>query len=126
MKPKFSSPLAWEQAQVLMQPAYIRILDNIRKCLEESNWKERYEEVQTPLPGYQLCLTRSEREVKINLWELCFRVCFEDYNRPAHTDESEVEVKIDTSLFDEEGDLDWRRIDDKARQVVEQVFAQLS
>lgn len=126
MKPKFSSPLAWEQAQVLMQPVYIRVLDNIRKFLEESSWKERYEEVQTPLPGYQLCLTRNEHEVKVNLWDLCFRVCFEDYNPQAQTNESEVEVQIDTSLFDESGEIDWQQIDDKARQEVEQIFAQLS
>ncbi len=32
MKPTFKNRLAWEQAQILMQPAMLRVVDNIRKC----------------------------------------------------------------------------------------------
>ena len=36
MNPKFKDIIAWEQAQLLMQPAFIRVLDNLRKQLELS------------------------------------------------------------------------------------------
>ena len=45
MKPKFKTIQAWEQAQVLMQPAFIRVIDNIRKELEVSAWQGSF-----PLP----------------------------------------------------------------------------
>jgi len=31
--PKFSNITSWEQAELLMQPAFIRIIDHIRKQL---------------------------------------------------------------------------------------------
>ncbi|NEP19068.1 MAG: hypothetical protein F6J97_19585, partial [Leptolyngbya sp. SIO4C1] len=42
--PLFSTPLARRQVEVLMQPALIRIIDNIRKQLDVSNWKGQYED----------------------------------------------------------------------------------
>ena len=59
MKPKFKNKQAWEQAQLLMQPAFIRVIDNLRKQLEQSSWKGTYQEIITPYPGYQLRLTSS-------------------------------------------------------------------
>ena len=55
MKPTFKNTLAWEQAQVLMQPAMLRVVDNIRKEIENSHWKGTYKEVTAPIPGYHLC-----------------------------------------------------------------------
>ena len=40
--PKFASELDWQRAQHLMQPALIRIIDNIRKQLDVSEWQGSY------------------------------------------------------------------------------------
>ncbi|ERN41305.1 hypothetical protein KR51_00021060 [Rubidibacter lacunae KORDI 51-2] len=127
MKPKFADAEAWEQAQLLLQPAYIRLLDNLRKQLEGSSWKESYRKVDFPIPGYELCLGRGGREIAVNLWDLCFKVCFRAYPPLFADDDAEyVEVEIDTNLFDPEtGNVDWQRLDTKAQVRVEEVFARL-
>jgi len=126
MIPKIKDSLAWEQTQQLMQPAYIRVVDNLRKALEDSAWRESYQEVATPLPGYELCLSFQEQAVKINLWELCFEVCFQDYQRGSVPLDSELNVEVDTSLLNPEtGEVNWEKLDNKARTKVEQIFANL-
>lgn len=42
--PQFATDLARQQAQTLMQPALIRVIDNIRKQLDASRWQGRYED----------------------------------------------------------------------------------
>jgi len=130
MKPKFKTILAWEQAQILMQPAFIRILDNLRKELEQSKWKGTYKEVTEPLPGYHLCLTNQDRSVEIDIWELCYQVCFRDYKLPlqhffSSDDDTSCEVEIDTRLLDETGKIDWHLLEAKAQQLVREIFANL-
>ena len=45
MKPSFATPADWERTNELMQPAFIRLLDNIRKLTDElSSWKTGFEE----------------------------------------------------------------------------------
>jgi len=125
MKPQFTDTLAWQQAELLMQPAYIRILDHIRKQLELSSWKATYQEVQTPFPGYLLVLQHKDHQVSVDLWDLCFQVCFRNYSH-SHAELESQKVEIDTSLIeDDTGDVDWPCLDAKARQLVEQVFANL-
>jgi hypothetical protein len=124
MKPKFKDTVAWQQAEMLMQPALIRILDQVRKQLENTTWKATYNNVETPLPGYELCLERNDTSVCVDLWELCFKVCFRNYGS-THTELESQEVEIDTSLIDETGDVDWQCLDTKAQHLVEQVFADL-
>ncbi|MGC9505848.1 hypothetical protein [Baaleninema sp.] len=120
MKPKFTNQLAWQQAQALMQPAFIRILDNLRKYLEESTWEGTYHETQVPIPGYQLHLKKNGAEKTIDIWELCYQVCFRDYH-PTHTPSETQEVEIDTSLFDG-NEIDWERLDEKARSIAQEIF----
>ena len=125
MKPQFADTLAWQQAEFLMQPAYLRIVDHIRKKLEESVWKATYEEVQIPYPGYHLCLQHKDQQFLFDLWDLCFQVCFSNYSA-SHSDLETKQVEIDTSLIDYESeDVDWQRLDEKARQIVWQVFDSL-
>ena len=124
MKPKFKDTVAWQQAEMLMQPALIRILDQVRKQLENTTWKATYNNVETPLPGYELCLESNDTSVCVDLWELCFKVCFRNYSS-THTEQESQEVEIDTSLIDETGDVDWQCLDTKAQHLVEQVFADL-
>lgn len=124
MKPTFKNTIAWQQAELLMQPALIRIIDQVRKQVEETNWKAIYRDVQTPIPGYELCLERNGASVCVDVWELCYQVCFRDYH-PTHTEQESQEVEIDTSLIDETGDVDWQGLDSKAQQLVKQVFDRL-
>ena len=72
-----------------------------------------------PHPGYHLNLQRQEQQVSIDLWELCYQVCFLNYSP-----ENEA-VNIDTSLIDEFGEVDWLRLEDKTKEIVKQVFASL-
>ena len=124
MKPTFKNMVAWHQAELLMQPALIRIIDQVRKQLEDTSWKATYKDVQTPIPGYELCLEGNGTSVCVDLWELCYQVCFRNYT-PTHTPQESQEVEIDTSLIDEDGDVDWQSLDTKAERLVAQVFANL-
>ena len=165
MPPKFADNTAWQQAELLMQPAFIRILDRIRKQLDTSSWKETYENVliwppetteetktevanlvkqlesaqggqvdqieqalkqlPTPTPGYHLCLNKEGLEtVKIDLWELCYQVCFYNYSSLLAESPNYV-VTIDTSLIDETGDVDWQLLDQKTTHLIDHVFGEL-
>lgn len=165
MPPKFADNTAWQQAEILMQPAFIRILDRIRKQLDTSSWKETYENVltwqpgtteetkaevarlvkqlesaqgeqvdqieealmrlPTPTPGYQLCLQQEGlKTVKIDLWDLCYQVCFQNYS-PLLAESPNYIVTIDTSLIDETGDVDWQLLDEKAAFLIDRLFAEL-
>lgn len=128
MKPKFKNRLAWEQAQILMQPALIRIIDNVRKQLDECDWQGSYKEISEPMPGYHLCLTRNDRAIEVDIWELCYQVCFTNYDlKSTHllSDDISYEVEIDTRLLDETGEVDWHLLEAKAQQSVKQVFEDL-
>jgi hypothetical protein len=159
MPPRITNPVAWQQAELLMQPAFIRVIDNLRKHLDASAWTGTYQDVMIwpanttdeikalvtqllqemetatleqadviretlaslpmPHPGYHLLLQRQGQHPSIDLWELCYQVCFLNYNP-----ETEV-VNIDTNLFDELGEVDWQRLEDKTKELVEQVFVNL-
>lgn len=129
MKPKFRDRATWDRAQVLMQPIYIRVVDNIRKYIEQAGagWTESFIEVEEPRPGYRLCLDRPDAPgaatVRFDLWALCFQVCFQAFppgaaTAPVAEPEIEVEVEVDGSLFDEADEIDWDAIDRKAAAVV--------
>ena len=138
MKPKFATEQAWQQAEMLMQPAYIRLVDQIRRQTEENENEilVSYEEVTNPYPSNLLCLqskvnTRNSDHtdnnqtpplLKVDIWDLCFQVCFENYEPIAN--QSEQLVVIDTSLFDPSNqEVDWNKLDNKAKATVHQVFA---
>ncbi len=123
MKPKIKDPIAWKQAELLMQPALIRVLDNIRKQLENSPWKGTYQDIQTPYPGYRLELTCNDKTRSIDIWEVCYQVCFLEYE-PTHAPNESREVEIDTNLIDSEtGEVDWNSLDQKAMGIVEKLLA---
>lgn len=129
MKPTFKTTLAWEQAQLLMQPALLRVVDNIRKELDASDWEGRYREVTSPIPGYHLCLTYSDYQVEMDVWELCYKVCFQEYEPVEHLfsleNEAAYPVEIDTRLIDESGEVDWQFLESKAQQFVRKAFSNL-
>lgn len=129
MKPTFKTTVAWEQAQMLMQPSLLRVIDNIRKELESSQWKGTYREVTAPIPGYHLCLSSGDRRIEIDIWELCYQVCFQKYEPIqhifSHEDETAYPVDIDTRLIDDLGEIDWQLLESKAQQSVRKVFSNL-
>lgn len=171
--PKFGDMTVWQQAEQLMQPTFIRLIDNLRKQLDQSSWRGTYEDVlvwpedvsdsdktqvmrlrldleqatspeaaveleqalaklPAPYPGYLLRLTQQNEQVTVDLWELCYRICFRDYDATTGTSRSRgfgqspsQSVEVDTTLFDETGDVDWNRLDAKTIKVVAQIFANL-
>ncbi len=125
MQPKFADELAWQQAEFLMQPIYIRIIDRIRQQSETSAWQVTYEEVQTPHPTNYLCLQSDDRLLKFDIWDLCYQVCFLDYHGSDNQVETQL-VAIDTSLIDLEArSPDWHRLDTKAQAVIARIFTNL-
>ena len=163
MKPSFETPTDWECTNTLMQPAFIRLLDNIRKLTDElSSWKTSYREelvwepevseeergrigllqqelktttdndraydieqiletLPKPYPAYEWRLEYIDEVVTIDVWELCYKICFTaDFNP-----QSEAAAKVDRLLFEEDGEVDWTRLDEKAKQLVMAVLSQL-
>ena len=55
------------------------------------------------------------------MWELCYKICFTaDFNP-----QREAAAKVDLALFEEDGEVDWTRLDEKAKQLVMVVLSQL-
>lgn len=159
MPPRITNPTTWQQAELLMQPAFIRVVDNIRKHLDTSNWKgtyhdvliwpantsddikawvtqllqemesaslERADEIKAtladlpmPYPGYHLRLQRQDHEVSLDLWEICYQVCFLNYSPVSES------VSIDTRLLDDAGGVNWQSLEDKTEDLVGRAFANL-
>ena len=159
MLPKITNSTSWQQAEILMQPAFIRVIDNIRKQLDVCDWKGTYQDVLTwpanttdetkalvtqlvqnmetatiaqieeikktltslpmPYPRYHLLLQRQQEQVNIDLWDLCYQVCFLNYSS------QNTAVDIDTNLIDEYGDVNWQYLENKTQELVKQVFANL-
>lgn len=129
MKPIFKNTLDWEQAQILMQPAFIRVIDNLRHKLEQSTWEGTYQEVENPYPGYELLLHYQQHAVRVNLWDICFQVCFLNYPSPLDNDDnsSDVEkiVEIDINLIQASGDVDWHKLETKTNHLIDELFNNL-
>ncbi|MGK7956319.1 MAG: hypothetical protein AB4063_13880 [Crocosphaera sp.] len=123
MKPKFKNSTDWEKAEILMQPTFIRVMDNLRKHIEKSSLVATYEEVQEPLPGYQLILTHEDNTMTIGIWEICFKVCFLEYQFSSNDlSEESMIVEIDGSLFNEEQVIDWQKLETKTQQIIQTIF----
>ncbi|MGM3308718.1 hypothetical protein ACSQ6I_22540 [Anabaena sp. WFMT] len=159
MPPKITNSTTWQQAELLMQPAFIRVVDNIRKHLDVSSWKGTYYDVliwppnttdetkalvtqllqdmesatheqvedireniahlPMPHPGYHLRLQRQEQQVNVDLWDICYQVCFLNYSAGI------CDVDIDTSLIDELGEVDWQHLEEKTKELVKHLFDSL-
>jgi len=133
MKPKFKNILAYEQAQLLMQPIFIRIIDNIRKQLDNSTWKGTYQELSEPFPQYQLLLTKNDQTITLDIWELCYQICFINFNskvmelqqhiaeRNGSKIEEIQEVEIDLNLI-YDNQVNWLKIEEKTSDLINQIF----
>ncbi len=123
MSPKFTDTQTWQQADLLMQPVMIRLVDNLRKQLEQTSWHATYEQTESPIPGYHLHLTFENQERILDIWELCYTICFQDYHLGVPEPQP---VTIDPALLNADGDIDWHYLDDKAQQVVARLFTALN
>jgi hypothetical protein len=147
--PQESPEFYWQQAATLFQPALIRLLDQIRQQLDASDWKGTFESRElwptdpTPeslpasLPSetpetapqilYLLHLSHQEQTAQVNIWELCYQICFQNYHpqleRETIADFQPGEVTTDISLFDPDGEIDWHQLDHKAHRVVAEMLA---
>ncbi|TVQ47748.1 MAG: hypothetical protein EA365_03345 [Gloeocapsa sp. DLM2.Bin57] len=121
MQPKFKNQLTWSQAELLMQPILIRVIDNLRQSLETSSWKGTYQEIQHPYPGYQLSLTKDEEVVNLDIWQLCFQVCFLNYQYGL----TEDYIEIDTNLITAKGEVNWTNLETKTKQIIQDIFNDL-
>jgi hypothetical protein len=131
MKPKFATERDWQQAEMLMQPAYIRLVDQIRRFTETSKVDVSYEEITEPYPSNILILKcgehaklkeKGDRELRADIWELCFQVCFTNYEEMQQG--REAFATIDQSLFDPNSqEVDWQKLDEKAQGAIGQIFA---
>jgi hypothetical protein len=130
IKPLFTDPQDWEKAELLMQPIFIRVVDTLRKQLETSEWQGAYQEIADPYPGHQLCLSRQDQNFTLDLWDLCFQICFLDYHpqpwmNENHDHQREYIVTIDSRLLNEEGEIDWHELDDKTQSLIQKLFETL-
>jgi hypothetical protein len=66
--PKFIDSTAWKQAEILMQPALIRVIDKLGKYLENSSWQGNYQTVtlwpEGTSPKIQKKVIRLQTELK--------------------------------------------------------------
>jgi hypothetical protein len=165
----FSEVPAGQTALTLMQPTFIRVMDHLRRTLEQSAWKGQYEtthawpegttpevkaevlwlydklegaakvdqadiecqleELPQPVPVYLLHLENEQQTRTINVWELCYQICLANYtSQIERTDFVEValnEAQPDYALFDESGEVDWVRLDQKTAGVIQAAFQSL-
>lgn len=117
IEPKFKNTQEYELAQVLMQPTFIRLIDNIRQESESSNYDVSYEEITKPFPSYIVIIKKENTIEKNNIWELCFRICFDNYQGNHHQ-----LVTTDKTLFDDDGELNWQVLDEKTKALVKSLF----
>lgn len=127
MQPKFATPLAYEQAEQLLQPIYIRLIDNLRKQLESSACQGDYVEQMEPYPGHQLKISYQGQTMGCwDLWQLCFHLCFVDFPlESAAGAAEEMMVVVDPQLLDGTGAIAWQILEDKTQKLVQQLFAGL-
>ncbi|MGB3309569.1 MAG: hypothetical protein WBG32_04385 [Nodosilinea sp.] len=85
--------------------------------------RQQLSQLPTPVPGYQLRLTQGgdaaptdqDYTATLDVWELCFAVCFSGY-------QPEQPVTVDPALIDPDGEINWLTLDEKAKSLVEQAI----
>ncbi|MGB3199727.1 MAG: hypothetical protein WBA99_02425 [Nodosilinea sp.] len=87
--------------------------------------RQQLSQLPTPVPSYELRLTQgadatpteADRTASLDVWELCFTVCFSDY-RPGQP------ATVDPALIDPDGEINWLTLDEKAKSLVERAIDQ--
>ena len=68
---------------------------------------------------YQLHITHDGETSVLDIWQLCFQVCFSNYRQQSP-------AQIDTDLLDGGDDIDWIALDEKARARVDTTLQQIT
>ncbi len=155
---------------LLLQPALIRLIDQLRLQLTGSNWqwsyqtheiwpenvpqfaRDRYGQLQAqldtvkdteaevldaelatmvmPVPVYFLDLIQGDRQLRINMWELCYQICLQEYSpvlASASLDSPALALySLDPTLLESDETIDWSKLDQKAADVVSQMLEGLN
>jgi hypothetical protein len=76
-----------------------------------------------PMQGYELCLQKNDQEVIVDIWELCYRICFSNMDAILTGDT----VVVDLNLLEEDTqDVDWTKLEEKTKAVIGKLFDGLS
>ncbi|MEO1592823.1 MAG: hypothetical protein AAFU71_16250, partial [Cyanobacteria bacterium J06632_22] len=82
--------------------------------------QQALDQLPQPKHTYTLCLEKGDEQRQIDVWALCYGVC------RVSQDEA-MPITVDRSLIDEDiNDVDWIRLDEKAKEWVEAAFVQLA
>jgi hypothetical protein len=114
-----------------MQAEVLYLMDQI-EAVEDGDraaLEDRLEALPQPISVYLLHLAKAEQRKTLNLWELCYQICLLDYV-PQIERTTVVEIPLgqispDYTLFDDNGEVDWTRLDLKAAQAVQAAFQSL-
>ncbi|MGF1519009.1 MAG: hypothetical protein ACFCVB_14580 [Nodosilinea sp.] len=85
--------------------------------------RQQLSQLPTPTPAYELrltegsALTDNNRTATLDVWELCFAVCFSGY-------QPQQPVSVDLALLDADGEINWLALDEKAKALVAQAIDQ--
>ncbi len=93
--------------------------------------RQQLSQLPTPTPAYELrltegsaltetlteTLTENNRTATLDVWELCFAVCFSGY-------QPQQPVSVDLALLDDDGEINWIALDEKAKALVAQAIDQ--
>ncbi len=87
--------------------------------------KDALAAMPSPIPAYELVLTNPQQAdaVVVNIWELCYRVCFRN---PDAVIAGEAVAQVDEQLIEADTqEVDWPQLDQKTKTIVGKVFAGL-
>ena len=123
----------WPEETTEEMKARIKLLEQQLKEAEKVGDMPRVDEIQgaldalpQPQPLYTFHLQKGDRRAMIDLWQVCYRICFKDYAaRAALSTGDRVAVDVDTTLLGDDGDVDWQRLDQKAKEEVDAFFERL-
>lgn len=114
-----------------MQAEVLYLMDQIETAEDgdRAALEDQLETLPQPISVYLLHLTKAEQVKTLNLWELCYQICLLDYipqiERTTVVEISLEEISPDQTLLDDEGEVDWTRLDLKTAQVVQAAFQAL-
>ncbi len=80
--------------------------------------RQQLKQLPNPVPTYELRITHQDETTVLDIWQLCFRVCFQNY-------EPAMPAQVDQNLLDADGQVDWIALDEKAKGQVAGVVNRL-
>lgn len=131
---KYEEEWQWPEGTTEETRARIKLLEQQLKDAEKVGDMPRVDDIQgaldalpQPQPLYTFHLNKGDRAAMIDLWQICYRICFKDFAaRAALSTGDRVSVDVDESLFESEGEINWQRLDEKAKTEIAAFFARLN